>query len=100
MFRIEPHSNNITIAATMPDRPGVEATPSLSGEALLNNQGISLEARTGEILTVDQQIHLYAQNSLLLHPLISPVMSYLGGLPPLLIIASDKEVLRDEIIYV
>lgn len=26
-------------------------------------------------------------------------MGYLGGLPPCLIIASDKELLRDEIIY-
>lgn len=33
-------------------------------------------------------------------PLVSPAMGYLGGLPPLLIIASDAEVLRDEIVYV
>ncbi|EEB87870.1 hypothetical protein MPER_14599, partial [Moniliophthora perniciosa FA553] len=33
------------------------------------------------------------------HPLVSPALSYLGGLPPLFFIASDKEVLRDEIIY-
>jgi acetyl esterase/lipase len=83
----------------MPDQPGVETTTLLPGSVSLSNQIISLVARTGETLTVDQQVHLYAQNSLLLHPLISPVMSYLGGLPPLMIIASDKEVLRDEIIY-
>lgn len=33
-------------------------------------------------------------------PLVSPVLGYLGGLPPLLVIASDAEVLRDEIVYV
>jgi acetyl esterase/lipase len=33
-------------------------------------------------------------------PFVSPAMGYLGGLPPLLIIASDAEVLRDEIVYV
>ncbi|KAJ7686541.1 hypothetical protein B0H17DRAFT_1013522 [Mycena rosella] len=60
---------------------------------------ITLTAKSGEELRIDKQIHLYAQNSLLVHPLISGALSYLGGLPPLLIIASDKEVLRDEIIY-
>jgi acetyl esterase/lipase len=63
------------------------------------NQTISLVAKSGEILTIDQQIHLYTQNSLIVHPLVSPALSYLGGLPPLLVIASDKEVLRDEVIY-
>ena len=34
------------------------------------------------------------------HPLVSPILQpSLGGLPPLLIIAGDKEVLRDEILY-
>lgn len=64
-----------------------------------DNQTISLETKSGEKLMIDSQIHLYAQNSLLGHPLVSPALSYLGGLPPLFIIASDKEVLRDEIIY-
>ncbi|KAJ7125142.1 Alpha/Beta hydrolase protein [Mycena epipterygia] len=60
---------------------------------------ITLTALSGEELRIDKQVHLYTQNSLLVHPLISGALSYLGGLPPLLIIASDKEVLRDEIIY-
>lgn len=60
---------------------------------------ITFTAMSGEELRIDRQIHLYAQNSLLVHPLISGALSYLGGLPPLLIIASDREVLRDEIIY-
>jgi acetyl esterase/lipase len=63
------------------------------------NQTISIVATSGETLTIDQQVHLYTQNSLVVHPLISPVLSYLGGLPPLLFIAGNGEVLRDEIIY-
>lgn len=63
------------------------------------NQTITLVAKSGETLTIDQQVHLYTQNSLIVHPLVSPALSYLGGLPPLMIIAGEKEVLRDEIIY-
>ncbi|KAJ7072701.1 hypothetical protein C8F01DRAFT_1104996 [Mycena amicta] len=65
----------------------------------LDSEHITLTATSGEVLHIDQQIQLYTKNSLLVHPLISGALSYLGGLPPLLIIASDKEVLRDEIIY-
>ena len=53
----------------------------------------------GEELAIDDQIHMYAPNYLLMHPLVSPVAGYLGGLPPLLVIASDREVLRDEVVY-
>lgn len=63
------------------------------------DQTISCTAKDGETLTIDRQIHLYAPNYLLTHPLISPVVSYLGGLCPLFVIAGDAEVLRDEIIY-
>jgi acetyl esterase/lipase len=35
----------------------------------------------------------------LCHPWVSPVLGYLGGLPPLFICAGDNEVLRDEITY-
>ncbi|KAG7442589.1 alpha/beta-hydrolase [Guyanagaster necrorhizus] len=59
----------------------------------------SRPTESGEVLTIEWQMHPYSQNSLLRHPLISPVLSYLGGLPPLLIIASGKEVLCDEIVY-
>ena len=65
----------------------------------LNNETIRLVMEGGETLTIDKQVQLYTQNSLLAHPLVSPALSYLGGLPPLLVIASDAEVLRDEIIY-
>lgn len=63
------------------------------------DQTITCTTNSGEILQVKEQIHLYTENYLLDHPLISPAVSYLGGLPPLFIIAGDAEVLRDEIIY-
>ncbi|KAL1746689.1 Alpha/Beta hydrolase protein [Schizophyllum fasciatum] len=60
---------------------------------------VMLRTKSGEELSLDRQVHLYTQNSLIGHPLVSPALSYLGGLPPLLFIVSDKEVLRDEDIY-
>lgn len=46
------------------------------------------------------QIQIYATNEQIFHPLCSPILQgSLGGLPPLYIIASDSEVLRDEIIH-
>ena len=45
------------------------------------------------------QFQFYAENRLLRHPLVSPALGYLGGLPPLLFIAGNGEVLRDEIVY-
>jgi hypothetical protein len=62
-------------------------------------QTIVLRTPGGEVIEVAQQVQLYAPNSLLKHPLVSPALSYLGGLPPLFFIAGDREVLRDEIIY-
>ncbi|KAG8901770.1 hypothetical protein FRB99_005108 [Tulasnella sp. 403] len=53
----------------------------------------------GKTVTIHSQIQFYAMNSQLVHPLVSPALGYLGGLPPCLFIASDKELLRDEIIY-
>jgi acetyl esterase/lipase len=58
-----------------------------------------MKTETGEVLAIDNQVQFYAPNNVLGHPWISPVGGYLGGLPPLFFIASDKEVLRDEIIY-
>ncbi|KAI8973983.1 Alpha/Beta hydrolase protein [Trametes punicea] len=66
----------------------------------VRSQRVSMTTAKGETLSIDGQVHMYAPNYLLTHPLVSPVVSFLGGLPPLLVIASDKEVLRDEIIYV
>ena len=63
------------------------------------SEKIVISTESGKTIEINEQLHFYAPNSLLSHPLISPVNSYLGGLPPLLFIAGDKEVLRDEIIY-
>ena len=65
----------------------------------VKSQRLELLTAKGETLAIEGQVHMYTPNYLLPHPLVSPVVSYLGGLPPLLVIASDKEVLRDEIIY-
>ena len=65
----------------------------------VKSQRLEMTTAQGEKLAIDGQVHMYTPNYLLPHPLVSPVVSYLGGLPPLLVIASDKEVLRDEIIY-
>ncbi|KAI0301664.1 Alpha/Beta hydrolase protein [Multifurca ochricompacta] len=45
------------------------------------------------------QFQFYVENRLLRHPLVSPALGYLGGLPPLFFIAGNGEVLRDEIVY-
>jgi len=45
------------------------------------------------------QFQFYAENRFLRHPLVSPALAYLGGLPPLFFIAGNGEVLRDEIVY-
>ncbi|KAJ7169077.1 hypothetical protein C8R43DRAFT_982176 [Mycena crocata] len=85
-----------TTTLAVPEAPiDVGATAPLPHDSEI----ITLTTTSGEELRIDKQVHLYAQNSLLVHPLISGALSYLGGLPPLFIIASDKEVLRDEIIY-
>lgn len=77
---------------------GVASTASLP-VFLDADQSLSMQTATGETTKVTQQIQLYAPNGLLKHPLVSPALSYLGGLPPLLFIAGDREVLRDEILY-
>ena len=65
----------------------------------VSSQTVSVTAENGEVLRIHDQIQFYCTNDQLSHPLVSPVVSYLGGLPPMLVIASDGEVLRDEIIY-
>nr|XP_018262748.1 uncharacterized protein I303_04228 [Kwoniella dejecticola CBS 10117]OBR84906.1 hypothetical protein I303_04228 [Kwoniella dejecticola CBS 10117] len=59
---------------------------------------LKLTVKSEEIL-IDTQIQLYATNAQLCHPWVSPVLGYLGGLPPLFVMCGDKEVLRDEIIF-
>lgn len=53
-----------------------------------------------KLVTIKDQIQMYASNYLISHPLVSPVLSpTLGGLPPLLILTGGGELLRDEQIY-
>ena len=93
--------NEVPNSGTLPAEPGFAGiTSTASLPVFLDaDQSISLQSATGETIEVTQQIQLYAPNGLLRHPLVSPALSYLGGLPPLLFIAGDREVLRDEIIY-
>lgn len=54
----------------------------------------------GETVEVQEQIQMYANNELINHPLVSPIMQpTLGGLPPLLVVVGGGEILRDEQIY-
>ncbi|KAL7422038.1 hypothetical protein Q5752_003811 [Cryptotrichosporon argae] len=59
---------------------------------------LKLDVEDHEV-AIDTQIQLYATNGQICHPWVSPVLGYLGGLPPLYILAGNNEVLRDEIIY-
>ncbi|KAL8676216.1 MAG: hypothetical protein Q9186_007249 [Xanthomendoza sp. 1 TL-2023] len=54
----------------------------------------------GNLITIKDQIQMYATNQLIAHPLVSPVLQpSLGGLPPLFILTGGGEMLRDEQIY-
>lgn len=54
----------------------------------------------GKPVELKDQIQMYTTNTLLSHPLVSPVLqSSLGGLPPLCVIVGGGEMLRDEQIY-
>lgn len=55
----------------------------------------------GVQVELTDQIQCYATNEQLAYPFVSPAWQpSLGGLPPLYIMCGDKEVLRDEIVYV
>ncbi|KIL68736.1 hypothetical protein M378DRAFT_70444 [Amanita muscaria Koide BX008] len=92
------HTTN-TIRSRISEHPLPVDIGSTTPVPSLHHETITLITGSGEALTLKSQVHLYTQNSLLGHPLVSPALSYLGGLPPLLFIASNGEVLRDEIIY-
>lgn len=60
---------------------------------------LSLQLDGKEYLVKDQ-VQMYTTNQLITHPLVSPILQpSLGGLPPLLIMVGDGELLRDEQIY-
>ena len=55
----------------------------------------------GETMEIKRQIHFYASNRMIAHPLVSPVVQpSLGGLPPLYLLCGGGEMLRDEQIYI
>ncbi|KAJ3807769.1 hypothetical protein F5876DRAFT_47433 [Lentinula aff. lateritia] len=97
-----PNGMPINVGATtplpLPNSSFNHANPFDSNKSA--HDSIILQAQNGEILSIQQQIQLYTTNALLGHPLVSPALGYLGGLPPLMFVISDKEVLRDEGIYV
>jgi alpha/beta hydrolase fold len=88
VLKAPPRERNVQSISSLP-LPGVPDA----------DQRVSFQTAEGKTIEVAQQIQLYVPNGLLKHPLASPALSYLGGLPPLLFIAGDREVLRDEIIY-
>lgn len=54
----------------------------------------------GVEVELKEQIQVYATNEQLAYPFVSPAWQpSLGGLPPLYVMCGEKEVLRDEIVY-
>ena len=76
-----------------------DGTPSTTSPHRKNSNEEKMASVNKTPPEIKEQVHFYTVNSLLRHPLVSPALSYLGDLPPLLFIAGDKEVLRDEVIY-
>ncbi|EFP78349.2 uncharacterized protein PGTG_04305 [Puccinia graminis f. sp. tritici CRL 75-36-700-3] len=97
-----------TTSEPQPSRSSEDVNPfklKLSAELKIrndesDNSASIIELKDGQPVKMDQQIQLYCTNDQLTHPYCSPIFSpSLGGLPPLMIIAGQNEVLRDEIIY-
>lgn len=77
--------------------PGKQETQKEPEKDEPDNVSVVLDGQTVEI---KDQIHMYTNNKLLSHPLVSPVLQpTLGGLPPLQILTGGGEMLRDEQIY-
>lgn len=100
---VRPMDSNSVVPKALPTERGPMNVGSTASQPLPGvpdaDQSVLLKTAEGKVVEVAQQIQLYAPNGLLRHPLVSPALSYLGGLPPLLFIAGEREVLRDEIIY-
>jgi acetyl esterase/lipase len=77
--------------------PGVEKRPGNTIPGAGHDLSIMID---GKMVEIKDQIQMYANNQLISHPLVSPVLQpTLGGLPPLLILTGGGEMLRDEQIY-
>ncbi|BGP14241.1 hypothetical protein JCM10213v2_002184 [Rhodosporidiobolus nylandii] len=78
-----------------PPNPATRLEQTLVGEESLLENGQKVVVR------IDEQVQMYCPNTLLDHPLVSPVnQGSLGGLPPLYICCGSSELLRDEIMYI
>ena len=87
-------------AVTLPDNDDgnrIAATPATCPED--RETVVRVTSEDGTSVEIRNQIQLYTTNDLLIHPLVSPALAYLGGLPPLFFVASEREVLRDEIVF-
>lgn len=63
-------------------------------------KSIRIKTKDGKEVELKEQIHMYATNELVEHPLISLVNEpSLGGLPPILITTGGAEKLHDEHLY-
>ncbi|KAJ9613931.1 hypothetical protein H2200_002067 [Cladophialophora chaetospira] len=95
-------ANSSGSSAKAPEKSQVASSVSTQNEGDINPSPqlpLSLEL-DGKLVTLKDQIQMYATNQLLAHPLVSPVLQpSLGGLPPILILTGGGEILRDEQIY-
>lgn len=83
---------------TVEEADGAHAGESQARATIVGNQAEILI--DGKLVTIKDQIQLYATNEQISHPLVSPVVAgSLGGLCPLFIMCGGSELLRDEIIY-
>jgi hypothetical protein len=60
---------------------------------------LRVRGQNGDNLIIVRRIQLHTTNTLFKHPLVDPVLAYIGGLPSPFVIASDREVLSDQMIH-
>lgn len=80
---------------------GINVLPDTANESKRPSENTNLTIEIdGELIEIIDQIQMYAENSMLAHPLVSPIQQpSLGGLPPLLIQTGGAELLHDEQVY-
>ena len=79
------------------DSNGVAETPVTRPED--RETVVRVTSEDGTSMEIWHQIQLYPTNDLLIYPLVSLTLAYLGGIPPLFFVASEREVLRDDIVF-
>lgn len=79
-----------------PQPPAHHTLPCCDPLLVTRSVPLTLQMEGGD-LQIPTQVQIYAQNHLLAHPLVSPIMGNLRGLPPMLVLVSDMESLRDEV---